>query len=408
MTAAKRTSPMYSSPTPYQIKHTGSLSNIWGDFIVFRNLIPADKRLPTFQDLKGILFDGEIPLPRKVEPAYGRVVAEILARARRLELPRSQLKRLIFLGDTRLLDGTAFQNLCLAGEWPGWAFIGRDDLKASKANQVEGDEYIGQFFISNRWSGLGDFLGYLVDQGVRLDEETALVIDMDKTSVGARGRNDKPIDEARLEGVRLTVADLLGASFNESAFRDVYHTLNQPVYHPFTADNQDYLAYICLMLGTSLFTFEQVVQEVQESSLSSFFEFIQRVQERRAELGSGSLGAIHDQVWAYVQANDPTPFKAFRYNEYFCTAGRFGGAQDEPISQLLTERIVITAEVQEFAAELRQRGALVFGLSDKPDEASFPTAEQVRQGMKPLHQLETLVVGEGYFGEGAVQATSDV
>jgi hypothetical protein len=68
--------------------------------------------------------------------------------------------------------------------------------------------------------------------------------------------------------------------------------------------------------------------------------------------------------------------------------------QDEPISKLLAERIVITAEVQEFAAELRQRGALIFGLSDKPDEASFPTAEQERQGMKPLHQLETYVVGE--------------
>jgi hypothetical protein len=391
MTAAMA---MSTSSTAYQIKHTGSLYNIWGNFIVYRNLIPADRRLPSFQDLKGSLFNSEIPLPRKVEPAYGSVVAEILTRARRLELPRAQLKRLVFLGDTRLLDGTAFQNLCLAGGWPGWAFIGKDDLKASKTNQVEGDGYIGQFFIANRWSGLHDFLGYLEDQKVGLNEETALVIDMDKTSVGARGRNDKPIDEARLEGVRRTVANLLGADFDESSFRGVYHTLNQPVYHPFTADNQDYLAYICLMVGTPLFEFEQVVQEVQEGRLTSFFEFIQRVQDRRVELGQGSLGTIHDQVWANVQANDPTPFKAFRYNEYLCTAGRFGSAADETLSKLLTERIVITAEVQEFAAGLRRGGALVFGLSDKPDEASFPTAEQEKQGMKPLHQLETLVVGE--------------
>jgi hypothetical protein len=380
--------------TSYQIKHTGSLYNIWGNFIVYRNLIPADRRLPSFQDLKGSLFNSEIPLPRKVEPGYGSVVAEILTQARRLELPRALLKRLIFLGDTRLLDGTAFQNLCQAGGWPGWAFIGKDDLKASKAIQVEGDEYIGQFFIANRWSALQDFLINLEEQGVGLDEGTVLVIDMDKTSVGARGRNDTPIDEARLEGVRRTVADLLGAEFDESVFRSVYHTLNQPVYHPFTADNQDYLAYICLMLGTPLFEFERVVQEVQGGRLTSFFEFIQRVQDRRVELGSGSLGAIHDQVWANVQANDPTPFKAFRYNEYLCTAGRFGGSADEPISKLIAERIVITAEVQEFATELRRRGALVFGLSDKPDEASFPTAEQEKQGMKPLHQLETFVIGE--------------
>jgi len=370
--------------TSYQIKQTGTLYDLWENFIVYRNLIPADQRLPSFQDLKGTLFNTDVPLPRKVEPAYGSVVAAILTQARRLDLPNGQLKRLIFLGDTRLLDGTAFQNLCLAGGWPGWAFIGKDDLKAPKTNRAE-----GQFFIANRWSGLSDFLGYLEDQKVGLDEETALVIDMDKTSVGARGRNDKPIDEARLEGVRLTVANLLGADFDENAFRQVYHTLNQPVYHPFTADNQDYLAYICLMLGTPLFEFEQVIQEIQEGRLTSFFEFIQSVQDRRLELGPGSLGAIHDQVWAKVQANDPTPFKAFRYNEYLCTAGRFGGTAGEPIAKLLTERILITYEVQEFAAELRRRGALIFGLSDKPDEASFPTAEQEKLGMNPLHQLET-------------------
>jgi hypothetical protein len=373
----------------YQIRHSGSLFDIWGDFIVYRNLVPADHRLPAFKDLKEDLFNSDIPLPRKVEPAYGRVVAEILTQARRLELTLRKIKRVIFLGDTRLLDGTAFQNLCKAGGWPGWAFIGKDEPNAPKANQVD-----GQLFIANRWSSLNDFLAYLEGQGVGLDEETALVIDMDKTSVGARGRNDKPVDEARLEGVRRTVADLLGKDFNESAFRDIYQTLNQPLYHPFTADNQDYLAYICLMLGTPLFEFNQVVQEVQEGRLTTFFEFIQGVQDHRGELGQGSLGAIHDQVWANVQAHDPTPFKAFRYNEYLCTAGRFGGATDENLAKLLAERIVITAEVVEFAAELRRRGALVFGLSDKPDEASLPTEAQERQGLQALHRLETFVVGE--------------
>lgn len=377
----------------YQIDRTGSLYDIWGGFIVYRNLTPADPRLPSFKELRGTVLDEGISLPRKVEMAYGRVVAEILRRARQLELPGVKLKRLIFLGDTRMLDGTAFQNLCQAGGWPGWAFIGKDDLKAARAHQIE-----GPFYIANRWSALSDFLAYLENQGVRLDEETALVIDMDKTSVGARGRNDRPIDEARLEAVQRTVTDLLGKDFDEASFRSIYHTLNQPIYHPFTADNQDYLAYICLMLGTPLFKFEQILPEVQEGKLSTFFDFIQGVQNQRRELGDGSLGTIHDLVWANVQANDPTPFKAFRYNEYLCTARRFGSTVGEPISKLLMEHILITAEVQDFAAELRKRGALVFGLSDKPDEASFPTEEQARQGMKPLHQLETDVVGEKSTG----------
>ena len=100
--------------TGYQIKHTGSLHDLWGDWIVYRNLVPVDRRLPSFRELNKILFDVEIPLPRKVEPAYGRVVAEMITQARRIDLPGGQLKRLVFLGDTRLLDGTAFQNLCLS------------------------------------------------------------------------------------------------------------------------------------------------------------------------------------------------------------------------------------------------------------------------------------------------------
>jgi hypothetical protein len=43
---------------------------------------------------------------------------------------------------------------------------------------------------------------------------------------------------------------------------------------------------------------------------------------------------------------------------------------------------------------LRQRGALGFGLSDKPDEVAFPDDAQLRRGMAPLHRAETIAVGE--------------
>jgi hypothetical protein len=55
---------------------------------------------------------------------------------------------------------------------------------------------------------------------------------------------------------------------------------------------------------------------------------------------------------------------------------------------------VITQEVGETAAVLRERGALIFGVSDKPDEASLPNEVQAKAGMRPLHHLETLAVGE--------------
>ena len=165
-------------------------------------------------------------------------------------------------------------------------------------------------------------------------------------------------------------------------------------YHPFTADNQDYLAYICLMLGAGLFELDALVRQVQAGSMTGFADFIAEVQRRRPELAPTGLTSIHDDVWGCVQAGDPTPFKAFRYNEYLTTVARFGDLPGATIEQALGQRIVITQEVREAAIALRERGALLFAVSDKPDEASVPNEAQAQAGMKALHHLETLVVGE--------------
>ncbi len=53
----------------------------------------------------------------------------------------------------------------------------------------------------------------------------------------------------------------------------------------------------------------------------------------------------------------------------------------------------ITREVAEAALELQARGALLMGLSDKPDEASFPPAGLAQRGYLPLHHVRMKVVG---------------
>jgi len=365
-----------------------TLQEILGENVVYRNLVPADERLPALSDLQGAL-GLEARIPRKAEPAYGRVVAEMLRQARALDLPGVPIERLLFIGDTPLNDGTAFDNIRAAGEWVGWCFIGRDTPDQPPEVKVE-----GALYVANRWHKLPEFLRFVMDQGLGLDERTAVVIDMDKTAIGARGRNDKVINEARIEGVQRTVADLLGPSFDEGTFRAAYDELNQSPYYGLTADNQDYLAYICLMLGAGLFRLDAVVQDVRARTMSSFGDLLGQVQRRRQELGPSGLTSIHDGVWACVQAGDPTPFKAFRYNEYLTTVARFGDLPGAPVEETLKRRIVITQEVREAALALRARGALLFALSDKPDEASVPDEHQAKQGMKALHRLETLVVGE--------------
>jgi hypothetical protein len=226
-----------------------------------------------------------------------------------------------------------------------------------------------------------------------VDEETAVIVDLDKTAVGARGRNDRVIDGARVEAVRRTVGDLLGDDFDAGAFQSAYDLLNQLEFHPFTADNQDYLAYICLILGSGLYDVDSLVEEVRAGRMASFQQFITEVDGRAGEL-PGSLSQIHGGIYERVQQGDPTPFKAFRYTEYLATVERMGFLPEgAAVDRLLAEEIVITQEVRAAALDWLGQGALLFGLSDKPDEASVPSAELSAQGYLPIHRVETHIVG---------------
>jgi hypothetical protein len=55
---------------------TATLSEFLGDSVAYRNLVPADPRLPPVADLCADLGLESGTIPRKAEPAYGQVVAE--------------------------------------------------------------------------------------------------------------------------------------------------------------------------------------------------------------------------------------------------------------------------------------------------------------------------------------------
>ena len=371
-----------------------TVSEFLGDRIVYRNLEACDPRLPRLDAICRELGLAENSIPRKQDESYARVVAHLLQEARRLEAPTAQIQRLIYLGDTRMSDGTAFTNLCRVGGWAGRAFIGSEALKSPAKMDTLALSPTQALCLANRWAALSDFAAGLQDFAV--DECTAVITDLDKTVVGARGRNADQIDQARVTAVYATVADLLGESFNQANFQTAYNQLNQVEFHPFTTDNQDYLAYICLMLGSGLYHLPSVVSRVRSGELTSFEQFIQQVNEHTGELPSG-LRSVHDEIYAYVQAGDPTPFKPFRRREFLETISRMGCVADADLpsaDMLLQKEIVITQEVRSQIKAWQAQGALVFGLSDKPDEASLPTPELTVQGYRPIHHTETHAVGE--------------
>ncbi len=367
-----------------------SVSEFLDDRIVYRNLVPVDSRLPPLARIRPLVGLPEGLVPRKSELEYARVIAHLLQEARALDHPGVPIERLIYVGDTRLNDGNAFANICRAGGWPGLAFIGSE---CEDPPHVEVVEEEGALYLANRWSALGEFDRFCRERRHPPDERAAIVVDLDKTALGARGRNDRVIDQARVEAVRHTVGDLLGAGFDAEGFQAAYDCLNQPRFHPFTSDNQDYLAYVCLILGSGLYALDPLVDEIDSGRMVSFSQFIDAVDARSSELPA-DLRGIHAGIYVNVQQGDPTPFKEFRYNEYLTTTAQMGHLEDgASVPDLLAGEILVTQEVRQVALAWKEQGALLFGLSDKPDEASVPGPDLAARGCLPIHRVETHAVG---------------
>jgi hypothetical protein len=369
-----------------------ALSEFLGDNIIYRNLVPVDPDIPGLPD---IWEEAGLPtsrIPRKTTPEYAGVVALILRHIARQTNPGSPLKRVVFIGDTHLNDGMAFQNICQAGEWAGIAFIAAE---SSEPAQVDVEEkHPGRIVVSNRWSALDEFKDICAHLDFPIDDQAAVLVDLDKTALGARGRNDKVIDQVRIDAATQTIRDLLGDDFDPQEFSTAYQRLNQPVFHPFTADNQDYLVYICMILGSGLTSLEALVEDVTGGSMATFDQFIRFSEDNKENLPF-KLRRVHDDFFSLVNEGDPTPFKRFRQEEFKQTVSRMGQMPAGiPVEELLNEEITITQEVRQAALEWQKQGATLFGLSDKPDEASIPTPEEASRGYAAIHRVKTDIVGE--------------
>ena len=365
-----------------------SISDLVGDLVVYRDLDPVDQRLPRFAEAWPAMGLVAPARPRKLEPAYATALAWYLQAMRGLAAPETQVQELVFIGDNASSDGSAFRNLRRAGNWRGWAFIGADRTEPPAMSESDG------IFTANRWAALSEFVAALLKEGAVLDRNTAVVLDIDKTVIGARGRNDKVIDAARVAAIEATVADALGDAFDRDQFREAYATLNVARFYPFTADNQDNVAYTCLMLGAGAADLASLVSGIENGRYPTVRQFMDDVDANADRLPSAELRALHVNIYAHVLADDPTPFKAFRRREYRETVMRMGCLpNDAPAEHMLADEICITREALEVAEWLRVRGCLLTALSDKPDEATMPTPDLISQGFVPLHRVPTHVVG---------------
>jgi len=363
-----------------------TLADFIGVRVVYRNLEPMQAGLLGLRQVWAEVGLDHYYVPRKIAPEYAAVLWRYLQDAQRLRGVTAPLKRMLFVGDTLYNDGTAARNI---GQYLPWlAFIGADKLGQPAKTEIQ-----GELMVANRWQALADFLAWTKESGFPVDESTVLLLDFDKTCIGARGRNDKVIDAARRQAILATMLAALGEHFDETLFRSVYDAIDQPDYHYFTGDNQDYVAYVCLMVTAGVYERDSLWRDLKSGDIANMEQFVARCQEAYPRM-SAALAAAQDQVRQGMAIEDPTPFKDFRRREFLETVGRMDAAPDETDEQkVLTSEIVITAEVMSVARAFRQQGALVFGLSDKPDEASLPTAEGATRGLQPLHRTRMKLYG---------------
>ena len=287
-------------------------------------------------------------------------------------------------------DGTAFVNICQAGEWNGIAFIGNEKNQPASITRDPGFEL--PLYTANRWSCLESFDEICHQHAITISENTAVVFDLDKTSLGARGRNDAAIDLARTRAAEDVVRAILGSDFNSETFLQTYQTFNQVAFHSFTTDNQDYLVYLCLLACADVIDTEQLSQQIQAGTMRSFEAFANILQARQPTFPA-AIQETQSDFYQSLLSGDPTPFKAFRRQEYLntVTAMRTPPTFDE---EQLNSTICITEEVRQFALVANKKAHCCLGFPINRMKLLCRKKNWRCRDFQPLHRTLMLSVSQ--------------
>ncbi|MDD5263795.1 MAG: hypothetical protein PHU43_03065 [Candidatus Bipolaricaulis sp.] len=365
----------------------GAIQDVVGDRILYRNLIPVNRRLPGIDELReklGILA-GEHP--RKGTERHARVVAEIVQAAARQAGTANDLARWVYVGDTRQSDGATFRGLCQVTGRPGWAFIaGECDEPGSEQRHAD-----SRLVFAHSWAEIDAFFAAAGAAGFGCGSNTAVIVDLDKTLFGARGRNDHVVDGTRTAAALSVVCEAVGST-EPAGLANVYAEINHSRFRGFVEDNQDVVVYLSTLVVSGSVPLSDLEGRGSDQAGKGFRAFLEEVNRRRSSLSPG-MRSFHDAVYGRALAGCPTLVPAFRRAEYRETVARMSGAAaGAPVDQLLQKRVVITGEVWDVLRAWQERGALVFALSDKPDEAAFPSAEAPVDA-RPIHATPTCIIG---------------
>lgn len=343
---------------------TTTIFALTGDRVLYRDLQPYAAELPGLVELRASLGLPPDQLPRKRDRDYARVIMRIaeVAQAQRGGPP---LQHCLVIGDTEN-DRLLARYLAEPGDLQVAAFIGID--RPDETAQLAWQGIIAE---ANRWALLAAWGEQVAARGLDW-QATVLLIDIDKTLLGPRGRSDAAIDDSRAAGALRVACEISGAGLDEMRFRSIYRRLCGKEYHSFTLDNQDYVVYSALLVARGVLSLEELDAGRAGGRIGSFAGLLELVGERLPP----ELSTLHGEIAGRVRQGDPTPFKRFRYAEL-----------EETLARMADGRLTLCRELFELVEFWIARGALCLAASDKPAEASLPSPAQQAAGLLPLHRM---------------------
>lgn len=352
-----------------------ALADLCDDTIVYRDLEPQNPALARRAAINAALGQPDDCLPRKMDAQYAHMLLYLLQQAQE-QRGGKKLETILVLGDTDN-DRMVAHTLVTSAPVRTFGFIAHDQRQNEATLHWD-----GAIATANRWALVSDWLREVETAlGATLPwETTGIIVDIDKTLLGPRGRTDQVIDAARADAAWLTAQRLLQPAPDEQHFREVYTLLCRKEYHGLTRDNQDYVAYLTLLITSGIVTLERVqgAAGLGGSGLQTSFADLLTEVVIPAE---HALAQKHAIVSAASMRGDPTPFKAFRRAEFELTTGA-----------MRTGALQVCHELYAQLLHLKNNGALILAASDKPTEASLPTTSEQREaGLLSLHRTPALL-----------------
>ncbi|HEY7950222.1 MAG TPA: hypothetical protein VID51_05235 [Solirubrobacterales bacterium] len=333
------------------------MTDLFGGAIMLRDMNPRGGVLATPEAMRGGMVWGAAWAPRKRDAGYARALLNVIER-------HGDPGGIVYIGDSLLQDGAAIRGLRQVGpRGRVWGFLCRPT-----GSRPEQGKLADGIFLGSEWSSLSAFIECAQEDGLRFDQDTWVLFDLDHTVYAAKGREEEPLERARSEAVFAYVKSKVpAASFELARAECLYHEFEQDRYRSLTQDNLDYVGALVLAALCGL-TDVGAVREETRLADPGIALVIERMLDKASmrvdpEVSSEALEAL-EGVHLGALAGDPTPCKEIRRHECLATAARmFPDTGD-------ADRICLNREVVDMLDWVVSAGAQILAVSDRPVEAA--------------------------------------